>query len=160
MANIVYESPNWVNDASPALDAVNLNDISEALEEVVEAVNELNTMLSGYSELQQSVNTNTQGVANLQGSVVTAFNLSIPTSAWAASGNVLEDEFLYRAAIPVQGVTTSYVPIVTLTAADALNGNFSPESECGTNVVYIRAKTIPAADVPIPSVVCLKANNE
>ena len=158
MANIVYENPGWQNDLSPAIDADNLNDLCDVMEEVVAAVNSLNTTLAGYSALQQNVTQNTQNITSLQGSIVTAFNLSIPTSAWVESGNLLEEEYLYRAPVAVQGVTGSYVPMVFFEAADALNGNFSPTAECGTNVVYVRAKTVPTAAVPIPSVVCLRAN--
>ena len=60
---------------------------------------------------------------------------SVSVSTWASDTSV--SGYSYKGTVPLSGCTTSHVPIVTFTAAQATSGNYCPYAESGTNEVYI-----------------------
>lgn len=86
--------------------------------------------------------------------IITASNLSVPTSAWTS--NTTYEEFPYRAAITIAGCTAAYKPDVTLSLTDAMSGNFAPIAESYAGGIYIYAAAVPDATTAIPNITLLK----
>lgn len=86
--------------------------------------------------------------------IITASNLSVPTSAWTS--DTTYEEFSYRAAITIAGCTAAYKPDVTLSLADAMSGNFAPIAESYAGGVYIYAAAVPDTSMTIPNITLLK----
>lgn len=69
-------------------------------------------------------------------SVLRAFGVTV---TWASDTSV--SGYSYKGTVTLSGCTTSHVPIVTFTAAQAASGNYCPYAESGTNEVYIWSTT-------------------
>ena len=67
-------------------------------------------------------------------------------------------QYPFMASVPLVGVTSSYIPIVTFSVADAISGNLAPVVDTYDGGIRIYAKERPAATVNIASVVCIKGD--
>ncbi|MBQ5841370.1 MAG: hypothetical protein IIW40_05390 [Clostridia bacterium] len=70
------------------------------------------------------------------------------TASFAADSTY--EDFPYRAAVALEGVTADMVPEVVFSLADAASGNFAPVAESYDGGVYIYAAEIPAGETVIP----------
>lgn len=80
------------------------------------------------------------------------FNTTVPVSAFVS--NATYEDYPYRAAIALTGVTNTMIPEVMFGLADAVEGNFAPISETYMGGVYIYAADIPEAAITIPTIIC------
>lgn len=111
-----------------------------------ETMNTTATTLKGaVNELKTSI----QSVADAT-KHIKATNVNVAIADWA-SDQTYED-FPYRAAISLTGVTANMFPEVVLSVSDALSGNFAPVAETGSGVVYIYAASVPESVMTIPSI--------
>lgn len=83
-------------------------------------------------------------------------NTSVPASAFVVD-NTYED-FPYRAAVALSGVTSSMIPEVVLSLSDAISGNFAPVAESYNGGVNLYAVEVPEADITIPTILVWKGN--
>ena len=68
------------------------------------------------------------------------------------------EDFQFRAAVPLTGVLNSMVPEVVFSLVDATSGLFAPVAETYNGGVYLYASDLPEADVTIPVIICWKGN--
>lgn len=83
-------------------------------------------------------------------------NTSVPASAFVVD-NTYED-FPYRAAVALSGVTSSMIPEVVFSLSDAISGNFAPVAESYNGGVNLYAVEVPEADITIPTILVWKGN--
>ena len=67
------------------------------------------------------------------------------------------EDFPYRAALTLSGVTADMTPEVVFSVTDATAGSFAPVAECYDGGVYLYANDAPQAAVTIPTIICWKA---
>lgn len=150
-----YTNPGWSNGVAPALDEDNLNDISNALENLATAINGVESTLSGYSALQNQVTQNATAIAGMRNTVLVKRNVTVAVADWVADSTYQTDGFNYKAVVTFTGISSMYTPIVCFELPDALSGNFGPAAVSSSNAVTIWAKTVPAASMNIASIVAL-----
>lgn len=150
-----YTNPGWSNGAAPALDEDNLNDISNALENLATAINGVETTLSGYSALQAQVTQNSAAIAGMRNTVLVKRNVAVAVADWVADSTYSTDGFNYKAVVTFAGISSMYTPIVCFELPDALSGNFGPAAVSSSNAVTIWAKVVPSASINIASIVAL-----
>lgn len=99
-----------------------------------------------------------QELANLEaGTAVELKKLSfastaVPVSAWAE--NSTYEDYPYRAAVTLSGVTAAMIPEVVF-GLDAMSDNsFAPVAECYNGGVYIYAANVPESAITIPTIIC------
>lgn len=83
-------------------------------------------------------------------------NTSVPASAFVVD-NTYED-FPYRAAVALSGVTSSMIPEVVFSLSDAASGNFAPVAESYNGGVNLYAVEVPEADITVPTILVWKGN--
>ena len=150
-----YTNPGWSNGVAPALDEDNLNDISNALENLATAINGVETTLSGYSALQAQVTQNSTAIAGMRDTVLVKRNVAVAVADWVADSTYSTDGFNYKAVVTFTGISSMYTPIVCFELPDALSGNFGPAAVSSSNAVTIWAKVVPSAAINIASIVAL-----
>lgn len=80
-----------------------------------------------------------------------AQDLTVAVSDWVEDTYVFVD-YTYKAAIPIDGITSNALPIVVFSPYDALSGNFCPIAYTFDGYVEIFAKEVPTADIVIQSI--------
>ena len=84
---------------------------------------------------------------------LTFTNVVVASSAFVS--DVTYNEFPYKASIALTNVTSSMLPEVVFSTADAISGIFSPVVESYNGGVYIYSSDIPSgASITIPSILC------
>ena len=78
-------------------------------------------------------------------------NVSVATSAWTDS--TAHEDYPYQATISITGATSSMVPEVNFSFADAVSGNFAPVAQSATGGVIIYAKVAPTLAITIPTII-------
>ena len=78
-------------------------------------------------------------------------NLSVATSAWVSS--TAHEDYPYQATISITGATSSMVPEVNFSFADAVSGNFAPVAQSVTGGIIIYAKEAPTLAITIPTII-------
>lgn len=146
-----YDSPNWIDNASPAINATNLNDISDTLEDLVADDTSILSTLANYS----AVETNAGRVPALINRVIAKKSITVATSAWNSGSPYSQVGYPYYANISISGVTSAYIGFVNFAPADAISGIFAPICVTGANTVTIYAASAPGATVTIPSILCV-----
>lgn len=77
---------------------------------------------------------------------------AVPVSAWAE--NSTYEDYPYRAAVTLSGVTAAMIPEVVF-GLDAMSDNsFAPVAECYNGGVYIYAANVPESAITIPTIIC------
>lgn len=77
---------------------------------------------------------------------------AVPVSAWAE--NSMYEDYPYRAAVALSGVTAAMIPEVVF-GLDAMSDNsFAPVAECYNGGVYIYAADVPESAITIPTIIC------
>lgn len=88
---------------------------------------------------------------NAQKKRLTFTNTAVATSAWVADETYAD--YLYRAAIPLTGVTAASFAEVVLSPTDAVSGAYAPVCETYAGGIYLYANAAPGAAVTIPAIV-------
>ena len=83
-------------------------------------------------------------------SLETAENISVPASAWVLDSS--SEDYPYKAAIAIDGVTANWYPTVSFGHAEAETGNYSTVAESFDGGVYIFAVVQPTAAFNIPTI--------
>lgn len=151
-----YANPGWTNNSAPALEKINLDDMSNAIVRNQTDIDALQKLTAGYAEMAQTVATLNTSVGQLKGGTVVKKNVAVASGAWEADGTYTAVGYGYRAVVPVAGATAEHAPIVCFSLTDALSGNFAPVCLAGSGTVTIWAKAAPKLAVTIPSIICLK----
>ena len=66
------------------------------------------------------------------------------------------ENFPYRGAVALTGVTAAMVPEVVFGVGEATSGIFAPIAEAYDGGIYLYAAEIPEADITIPTIICWK----
>lgn len=81
---------------------------------------------------------------------------AVPVSAWAE--NSTYEDYPYRAAVTLSGVTAAMIPEVVF-GLDAMSDNsFAPVAECYNGGVYIYAADVPESTITIPTIICWRGS--
>ena len=83
-------------------------------------------------------------------------NTSVPASAFVDDSTY--DDFGFRAAVALSGVTSTMIPEVVFSLADAVSGIFAPIAESYNGGVYLYASDVPESAITIPVIICWKGN--
>lgn len=146
-----YSNPGWLDQTSPAINAANLNDLSDAVVQNQTDIAALQSLTANYS----TVASNASQVPTLSAKIKTATNVTVPSSAWSADSTYSASGYNYKATATVSGVTSGYVPFVNFGMADAVTGNYAPVAVCVNGGVSIWAKAAPNGAITIGSIVCV-----
>lgn len=76
--------------------------------------------------------------------------VDVPVAEASFAADATYEDFPYRAAVALEGVTAEMLPEVVFSLADAASGNFAPVAESYDGGVYIYAAEIPAGETEIP----------
>lgn len=77
---------------------------------------------------------------------------AVPVSAWAE--NSTYEDYPYRAAVTLSGVTAAMIPEVVFGLAAMSENSFAPVAECYNGGVYIYAADVPESAITIPTIIC------
>lgn len=83
-------------------------------------------------------------------------NTAVPVASFVADSTY--EDFPYRAAVALTGVTSSMIPEVVFGVVDAMSGIFAPCAETYNGGVYLYASEAPEAAITIPTILCWKGN--
>lgn len=78
--------------------------------------------------------------------------VSVPTSAFVSDSTY--EDYGYRAAVSLSGVTSSMIPEVVFSLADTSGGNFAPVAETYNGGIYLYAADVPESQITIPTIIC------
>ena len=79
-------------------------------------------------------------------------NTVVAVSAWAE--NSTYEDYPYRAAVALSGVTAAMIPEVVFSLAAMSENSFAPVAECYNGGVYIYAADVPESAITIPTIIC------
>lgn len=79
-------------------------------------------------------------------------NTVVAVSAWAEDSTY--EDYPYRAAVALSGVTAAMIPDVMFGLAAMADNNFAPVAECYNGGVYIYAADVPESAITIPTIIC------
>ena len=83
--------------------------------------------------------------------------VNVSVSAAAFIEDTTYENFPYRAAVALTGVTAAMVPEVVFGVGEATSGIFAPIAEAYDGGIYLFAAEIQEADITIPTIICWKA---
>lgn len=83
-------------------------------------------------------------------------NVSVPASLFVA--DTTYEDYSYKAAVALSGVTSTMIPEVVFSLVDAVGGNFAPVVESYNGGIYLWAMDVPESDITIPTILCWKGN--
>ena len=90
------------------------------------------------------------GKGYVDGRVVTFTGKTVPVSAWAASDELKDAGFGYRAGVSLPGVTETMVADVYLSGVDAAGGDYSTVARTYQGGVYLYCGAPPSKVLTIP----------
>ena len=79
-------------------------------------------------------------------------NVSVSASAFVSDSTY--EDYGYRAAVALQGATSSMIPEAVFSLADASGGNFAPVVETYNGGIYLYASDVPESQITIPTIIC------
>ena len=79
-------------------------------------------------------------------------NTVVAVSAWAE--DITYEDYPYRAAVALSGVTAAMIPDVVFGLAAMADNSFAPVAECYNGGVYIYAADVPESAITIPTIIC------
>ena len=79
-------------------------------------------------------------------------NTVAAVSAWAEDSTY--EDYPYRAAVALSGVTAAMIPEVVFGLAAMSENSFAPVAECYNGGVYIYAADVPESTITIPTIIC------
>lgn len=79
-------------------------------------------------------------------------NTVVAVSAWAEDSTY--EDYPYRAAVALSGVTAAMIPDVMFGLAAMADNSFAPVAECYNGGVYIYAADVPESAITIPTIIC------
>lgn len=77
---------------------------------------------------------------------------TVETSAFVS--DTTYEDYPYRAAVALTGVTSSMIPEVVFPVSALANIDFAPVAECYNGGVYIYATDVPESAITIPTIIC------
>lgn len=83
-------------------------------------------------------------------------NTSVPASDFVADSTY--EDYGFRAAVTLSGVTSTMIPEVVFSLADAVSGIFAPIAESYNGGVYLYTSDVPESAITIPVIICWKGN--
>ena len=83
-------------------------------------------------------------------------NTSVPASTFVADSTY--GDYGFRAAVALSGVTSTMIPEVVFSLADAVSGIFAPIAESYNGGVHLYASSVPESDITIPTILAWKGN--
>lgn len=83
---------------------------------------------------------------------LTFANTVVAVSAWAEDSTY--EDYPYRAAVALSGVTAAMIPDVVFGLAAMADNSFAPVAECYNGGVYIYAADVPESAITIPTIIC------
>jgi len=83
-------------------------------------------------------------------------NTSVPASLFVA--DTTYEDYGFRAPVALSGVTSTMIPEVVLSLADAVSGIFAPVAESYNGGVYLYASDVPESAITIPTILAWKGN--
>lgn len=144
-----YENPSWNNNASPALDETNMNNLSDAVVQNQTDIAALNTMLSDYPDVKSRANQ----VPTLASKVNVSGPFSIST--WKSAGTTYQTlGYPYYGEISATGAAASSFVYVALSPADAVSGSIAPFVTISSGKVRVYSK-INSATVTVDKAVVI-----
>jgi hypothetical protein len=81
-------------------------------------------------------------------------NVSVAPSAFASVAT--DEDYPFRASIPLEGVLNNMIPEVFFSLSDAKSGNFASVSETYNGGVYLYAADKPEGNTVVPTIICWK----
>ena len=78
--------------------------------------------------------------------------VSVAASAFVSDSTY--EDYGYRAAVSLSGVTSSMIPEVVFSLDDASGGNFAPVAETYNGGIYLYAADVPERQITIPTIIC------
>lgn len=78
--------------------------------------------------------------------------VSVAASAFVSDSTY--EDYGYRAAVALSGVTSSMIPEVVFSLADASGGNFASVAETYNGGIYLYAADVPESQTTIPTIIC------
>lgn len=79
-------------------------------------------------------------------------NTVVAVSAWAEDSTY--EDYPYRAAVALSGVTAAMIPDVVFGLAAMADNSFAPVAECYNGGVYIYAADVSESAITIPTIIC------
>lgn len=79
-------------------------------------------------------------------------NTAVPAATWAEDSTY--EDYPYRAAVALSGVTAAMAPEVVFGLAAMADNSFAPVAECYNGGVYIYAADVPESAITIPTIIC------
>lgn len=79
-------------------------------------------------------------------------NTVVAVSAWAEDSTY--EDYPYRAAVALSGVTAAMIPDVVFGLAAMADNSFAPVAECYNGGVYIYAADVPESAITMPTIIC------
>lgn len=86
--------------------------------------------------------------------MLTFSDKTVATSAWTEDATY--EDYPYRAKITCAGIDANYVPYITFSLQDAVEGIISPIAQSISNGIYIYASEIPEEKITIPTIQCIR----
>lgn len=83
---------------------------------------------------------------------LTFTNTVVAVSAWTEDSTY--EDYPYRAAMALSGVTAAMIPDVVFGLAAMADNSFAPVAECYNGGVYIYAADVPESAITIPTIIC------
>jgi len=83
-------------------------------------------------------------------------NTVVAVSAWADDSTY--EDYPYRAAVALSGVTAAMIPEVVFGLAAMSENSFAPVAECYNGGVYIYAADVPESTITIPTIICWRGS--
>lgn len=113
------------------------------------------TMNAQFEALLESIQQELEGLE--AGTGVELAKLKFENTTVSASAFVSDttyEDYPYRAAVALSGVTSSMTPEVVFPVSALADNEFAPVAECYNGGVYIYAGDVPESDITIPTIIC------
>ena len=110
-----------------------------------------------YDQIGDPFSAGVINATNIQVNKITPmqyFNTAVLVSAFTS--DTTYEDYPYRAAVALTGVTENMIPEVVFSLADAVSGVFAPVAECYNGGIYLYASEVPETDITIPIIECRK----
>lgn len=119
--------------------------ILDSLEEI--KANTSSKQLAGALALKEAAN-------EMQAKIKTYTDVVVKTGAWES--DTTYDDYPFRAKISFSMNLTNYVPYISFSLTDNMEGIYAPIAKSVYEGVYIWASEKPATDITIPTIQCIR----
>lgn len=127
-----------------------LNDLVDA-DTVGKLINEIRALENNITEVDATAKAYTDA------SRIIVNNKAVSKSAFIADATY--EDFGFRAAVHLVGVTSTMIPEVTLSVSAMAQASFAPVAESYNGGIYIYADAQPESDIVIPTIICWRGES-